>query len=340
MNEYVQAGDHTMHRRKLAIAFIAMLLIGSGVTAYASHSTSTPTFTGCLTTSTGAIAKVKAGTSPLSSCTTGQVLIHLSGGDITSVLPATGGGLTGGRSSGAVRLSLDYAKLDSRYLNTGEIAAMVWKGSWNVSTTYQPGNVVYYQGSSYIATATVTSPPHAGDPAIPNAGWGIVALGTAVESSPAPTLVENGSCLDPIELEFLALINTYRQNHGLAPLKNSAKLNVASYNHSLDMGTRNYFAHDTPQPYPTGQEGPKFSDRMKAAGYTSYTTAAENIAAGRGTAAGVFEQWKTSAGHNANMLDPDYTQIGIGLAAVEGSRYTYYWTTDFANGSDGAPTCS
>jgi uncharacterized protein YkwD len=73
---------------------------------------------------------------------------------------------------------------------------------------------------------------------------------------------------------------------------------------------------------------------MKAAGYTSYTTAGENIAAGQQTAQAVFNAWKNSSGHNANMLKASFTQIGIGHVVVNGSKYGTYWTTDFANGND------
>jgi uncharacterized protein YkwD len=158
------------------------------------------------------------------------------------------------------------------------------------------------------------------------------ATSTPVDSSEA-------ACLNAEEEAFLALINGYRADRGLAPLENSRKLNIAAYGHSLDMGTRNYFSHSTPSPLPPGQSGPSFTDRMEAAGYTGWTTAAENIAGGHPTAEAVFNAWKGSSGHNANMLKSNATQIGIGFAVVQGSQYTNYWTTDFANGNDSAPGC-
>jgi hypothetical protein len=36
-----------------------------------------------------------------------------------------------------------------------------------------------------------------------------------------------------------------------------------------------------------------------------------------------------SDGHRANILDPDYCDIGVGYAAVNGSQYYHYWTQDF-----------
>jgi uncharacterized protein YkwD len=120
----------------------------------------------------------------------------------------------------------------------------------------------------------------------------------------------------------------------------SVKLNRSSYGYSFDMGTRNYWnqgssGHDTKAPYPDWLGGPSFTDRIRHQGY-SYTAAAENIAAGYGTAEQVFNGWKNSPGHNANMLNPKYTQIGIGRATVSGSTYGTYWTTDFGNGNDGS----
>jgi uncharacterized protein YkwD len=98
------------------------------------------------------------------------------------------------------------------------------------------------------------------------------------------------------------------------------------------MGQRGYFSHDTPKPYPAGQTGPAFTDRMRAAGYCGYSAAGENIASGQQTAQAVFNAWKNSDGHNANMLSANFTQIGIGHVVVGGRTY---WTTDFAKPSGG-----
>ncbi|MDJ0690009.1 MAG: CAP domain-containing protein [Xenococcaceae cyanobacterium MO_188.B32] len=64
-----------------------------------------------------------------------------------------------------------------------------------------------------------------------------------------------------------------------------------------------------------------------------YSTAAENIAAGYQTPEAVVEAWMGSAGHRANILNPDLTEIGVGyeyLANDTGSvNYNSYWTTTF-----------
>jgi hypothetical protein len=141
---------------------------------------------------------------------------------------------------------------------------------------------------------------------------------------------------DPEELRFFELLNGYRQENGLAPLVLSDALAIASERHSEDMGKYGFFAHDTAESsyFPAGS-GPW--DRMKLSGYdypNSYR--AENIAVGYETAEEVFEAWRASPGHNANMLDGDQRVIGIARVEVPGSEYGWYWTTDF--GSEVDPT--
>jgi hypothetical protein len=126
---------------------------------------------------------------------------------------------------------------------------------------------------------------------------------------------------------FLQLINDYRLSEGESALKLSSALTAAAQGHSDDMATRNYFSHTTP-------EGVTFDQRIREAGYTYSTALGENIAAGYETADSVFAAWKSSPGHNSNMLSAMFVVIGIGLAYNEQSTYRYYWTTDFGGYDD------
>lgn len=146
----------------------------------------------------------------------------------------------------------------------------------------------------------------------------------------------DAACLSPQEQQFLTLINQYRASKGLPALKASKALNVASFYHSKDMAVRKYFSHTTKSPLLAGQSGATPWARMADAGYGYSTYKAENIAAGQTTAQAVFNAWKASSGHNANMLNPNYKVIGIGMAVVSGSPYGTYWTTDFGGFVDAA----
>lgn len=133
--------------------------------------------------------------------------------------------------------------------------------------------------------------------------------------------------LDADELAFLTLINDYRGKNGLAPLKASYTLSRASAWKSQDLAVNAYFAHD--------DLSRTWVQRVRDCGYGFNAYMGENIAAGYPTAQAVFDGWKASPGHNANMLGTSYTAIGIGKHVLPGSPYGTYWTTNFGSFSDG-----
>lgn len=143
--------------------------------------------------------------------------------------------------------------------------------------------------------------------------------------------------------QVLERTNLARWDNGrLPPLKGQAQLDVAAQLHSDNMATRNFFMHCDPdtrtQPW----------DRMIAAGY-AWNAAAENISAGPNTAAAVVTQWLNSSGHRANILDPDYRELGVGYAyqandasnvrygddcivtSSNNAGFRHYWTQNFGS---------
>ena len=131
------------------------------------------------------------------------------------------------------------------------------------------------------------------------------------------------------EVAFVQLLNDYRVSQGLQPLLVSDMISEASDRHGSDMGKYGFFGH-----YTTGGSdwfaiGASPWDRMAASGYGFNTYKGENLAAGYNTAAAVFQGWKNSPGHDANMLGANFTVVGVSLVYVAGSPYGYYWTTDF-----------
>jgi uncharacterized protein YkwD len=129
--------------------------------------------------------------------------------------------------------------------------------------------------------------------------------------------------LDSEELAFVTLLNALRAQHGLAPLKVSTELNQLSLWMSADMAAKNYFNHND-------QTGRNPFNRMTDAGYHAEFEG-ENIAAGNSDAQGTYIQWLNSPGHLKNMLDPNYTELGVGRAYDANSEYHWYWTTDFGS---------
>ena len=142
----------------------------------------------------------------------------------------------------------------------------------------------------------------------------------AITAQPSPTTASPP--LDAEEQLFVGLINQYRQQNGLGTLAIDTSLQNAAEWMSTDMGVNNYFSH-------TDSLGRDPFVRMNAFGYNYNTWKGENIAAGTSSAQTVFDLWKGSSGHNANMLNPNYKVMGIARDDTPGSGYGWYWTNDF-----------
>lgn len=117
-------------------------------------------------------------------------------------------------------------------------------------------------------------------------------------------------------------VNTFRFNHGLAPLKWDDLVAEAARLHAEDMAEQNYFSH-------TGLDGSQPHERYYNIGGTSYGAYGENISAGRSTGIANFDGWVNSEGHRNNMLHTSYTTMGVGAAYNSDSDYGYYFVQNF-----------
>lgn len=117
----------------------------------------------------------------------------------------------------------------------------------------------------------------------------------------------------------LSLVNEERSKQGLNPLKLSSKLTSIATLKSRDMADKNYFSHESPT------YGSPF-DMLHQYGI-QYRFAGENIAAGQRTPEEVMQAWMNSSGHRANILNKNFTEIGIGY--YQGGSYKVYWTQMF-----------
>ncbi|QQK78669.1 hypothetical protein HUG20_01280 [Salicibibacter cibi] len=121
------------------------------------------------------------------------------------------------------------------------------------------------------------------------------------------------------EQEVVRLTNEEREAQGLEPLEAHEELAEVATVKSEDMRDNEYFSHESPT------HGSPF-DMISDHGI-DFTVAGENIAAGQPSPEQVVEAWMDSDGHRANILNDDFTHIGIGH--VEGGSYGEYWTQMF-----------
>lgn len=123
------------------------------------------------------------------------------------------------------------------------------------------------------------------------------------------------------------LTNAERAKAGLPYLDVNPQLADAAQSYSELLATSGCFAH-------TCGDVPNFADRDSQAGYDGWSALGENIAAGYPTPEAVVEGWMSSPGHRANILSPNFTEIGVGLADGN-APYGTFWTEEFgAQSSD------
>lgn len=118
---------------------------------------------------------------------------------------------------------------------------------------------------------------------------------------------------------ILKLVNQERQKAGLSALKLSDQLTDIANVKAKDMADKRYFSHDSPT------YGSPF-EMLQQFG-VNYSYAGENIAAGQQSAEQVMNDWMNSSGHRANILNKNYTQLGVGF--YNGGQYGTEWVQLF-----------
>ncbi len=112
------------------------------------------------------------------------------------------------------------------------------------------------------------------------------------------------SAKKPSQNEIINLTNANRNDSGLLDISENSLLNKIAGMRVDDMFARQYFEHTTPT-------GETVSGISTNAGY-HYITIGENIALGNFDGAkGLVEAWMASPGHRANILNKNYTEIGV-----------------------------
>jgi len=184
------------------------------------------------------------------------------------------------------------------------------------------------------STASITSSPQAesvalgGEPKAPRApqvaGQQYAKLDDqapngSYEKAPAGALADRDyshTALDPEKARDL--INQYRHDKGLKPLKLNAELSEAAKAHSRDLAKWDRISH-------YGSDGSNPWDRVKRTGFKA-RLAAENVGTGQVDFQEVMRGWKESPGHNKNLLLSDATHMGIALVQDPRTEFKSFWT--------------
>jgi uncharacterized protein YkwD len=128
----------------------------------------------------------------------------------------------------------------------------------------------------------------------------------------------------------VCLVNVERRQHGRKALRSNAGLALAGQRHARDMVRKRYFAHDS-------RSGADFKSRILHTGYVRAGRGAvlgENLAWGsqvEATPRSIVRSWMASPGHRANILQPKFREIGIGVvrASPRGTAQAATYAAEF-----------
>jgi uncharacterized protein YkwD len=162
---------------------------------------------------------------------------------------------------------------------------------------------------------------------------------------------EDKPVYDAQQIEYLVheYTNQERLNHGLSQLSFDSEIVQIARGHSLDMASRNYFAHETPEGFnPTDRADQYGYSCQKIVGLLIYTGIAENIFQGHlfdsyytvndvitsydwmseeQIAKITVEGWMNSPSHRENILTEIFDREGIGVEITQDHKV--YVTQNF-----------
>jgi uncharacterized protein YkwD len=145
--------------------------------------------------------------------------------------------------------------------------------------------------------------------------------------------VEFPGCQEPAEAaywrsEVLRLVNQERQSRRLGTLTRSATLEDQATQYACELIYYDFFDHVNQT------TGSTLADRSAEFGY-DYWIIGENLAAGQRSPAEVVADWMDSPCHRENLLNPAFTELGVGVRV--GGDYGYYWVQEFGRPFTAAP---
>ncbi|WP_169165022.1 CAP domain-containing protein [Cellulomonas taurus] len=172
------------------------------------------------------------------------------------------------------------------------------------------GTTVTLVGLTLALAAPATAQSSVG----PSSGWGQAQHYVNGQlQPPAPAVVDQ----DPAEAMILQRTNAVRATDGRTALTRNTRLDAVAAAWATQMATTGDFRHN-----------PNYSTQIPA----GWRAAGENIAWNSYDPAALATQWEQSAGHRANMVNPSFTHIGIGVVQYNGRYYGVQVFGGYPNG--------
>lgn len=141
-----------------------------------------------------------------------------------------------------------------------------------------------------------------------------------------PALADRRAVLSKV----LALVNDARAKprrcgeqlfEAAPPVRWNEQLEEAAALHAKDMAAHQYLEHKS-------RDGSTPAQRISRTGYR-WRMVGENIAAGQVAPADVVEDWISSPGHCANLMNGNYTEMGVAYTVNMDAKAVVYWAQEF-----------
>jgi uncharacterized protein YkwD len=138
------------------------------------------------------------------------------------------------------------------------------------------------------------------------------------DAAPTPAMRANSE-----EKEVLVQTNAFRREHGLSMLRAESRLMQAAKRHAANMARKDRFGDTDKNGHV--MDGLDPGDRVQVSGY-SFSLVAENVGWQLGKSdpvASMVEGWKNSPGHRKNLLIPEMSDTGVGVAKGQSGRWYF-----------------
>jgi len=155
--------------------------------------------------------------------------------------------------------------------------------------------------------------PQTGTPGTDSPETNIPETETPETNLPDINIPENDNNMHAFIKEVVDLVNAERAKEGLSPLTLDIKVQAAAQVRATEC--EQSFSHTRP-------DGSSFATALKEQN-VSYRGAGENIAWGQRSPQAVMNAWMNSAGHRVNIMNPNFTSIGVGY--YQNANGTNYW---------------
>lgn len=184
--------------------------------------------------------------------------------------------------------------------------------------TVNIGKIPLSSNGSVISLKTMLNPSNTPAASIPSTTPTAPTAPSTIPSTPISSSIPAISALTADEQAMVDMINQERIAAGVSPLKVDLRLGAVGRAKANDMKANNYFAHTSPiygSPWAM----------MQQVGLT-VGWAGENIAANK-SVSGAMSALMQSPSHRANILDPRFTHVGVGISS--GSSYGTLYVQEF-----------